>query len=199
MDIAYTRNVGAPLADSQVPRNTSGDRYRWACLLPGGETWAWADDLSVLVAVLMGNPEYLTMCENAKREARIMYAVSRATWTQGLINAHAQEVGDWSLLAQWETAALMQSKDTPPNAEGFPTRRLEGFNGVDVWTAPVPLVVVTGNHFAGGRNNVPEIISSDPRGETVWDIDPNDEARLLASLDQCDDIRLAVRNYTPRE
>lgn len=142
--------------------------------LPGQfDRFALVSTEAELVSVLIGLPEYIYLDPQAALVERIKFAISTQCWEQGRLNVIAQTVltDDWRSAEPWQQKLLTGSRATQPR--DWPTKTQDG---VDEWTCPIPLVLVATAYEP--YSPVPA-----PVGETVWWIDPIEDATLLGSLE----------------
>ena len=174
MSMVVTRAPRDPKANLRVPFREDGTVFPWAMVFSGGKHVAWADDSTGLVAALTAVPNYADLSEQDKLIARIRLAISIQCSIQAGLNWEAQNSGLWEKLAEWERQVLNGIRTSQP--QGFPTRDTFGH---DVWSAPVPLIVVT-TGYAPYTPGVPFI---DGPEANLWVIDPIEEESLLDSLE----------------
>jgi hypothetical protein len=156
-----------------APTHPDGSAYHFEMLFDGGAWRAYADEPADLLAELI--PGYDLLPSPVDRAAaRVGYAVRAQVAVQAQLTVERDLAG----CADAERDLLLAPRDTPP--------------AVQVWRAPVPLVLVRSFYRPAGPAPTPV---EEPPGQ-IWWIDPADEVTLLSSLHRVGDITLAVADAT---
>ncbi|GAB3435176.1 hypothetical protein [Flindersiella endophytica] len=152
-----------------APVKPDGTPYRFEMIHAGGRRRCYADTHLELVAVLI--PGYDELDGHGRSRARLRYCVDvqvrlqAALATPELLDACTAE----------QRAVVLGGRDAPPSPA--------------VWSAPVPLALVTAFYVPIGPRPRPE---ADGAGELVW-LDPTSDLALLTSLHVAGVMDLAVR------
>lgn len=174
--LAYciTRAPREPERQPVAPVREDGERFQWGLRLPGASRIGWADSIPELVGILVGCPDYTDLSPKEQAYQRIVRAVNLQCVTQARINLLAQTVhDDWDRACEWERQVLNGHRYLQPS--GFDSATL--FGGRDVWTCPVPLILVSTGYAP--YSDIEPIEAAD---DNVWWIDPSTDASLLWSL-----------------
>lgn len=156
------------------PARADGSRYEWAIRLPGHIRIGWADSIAELVGVLVNEPGYLDMTPQDQAYHRVLKAIRLQVTTQARINLIAQTVrDDWEQACEWERRILNGPRHIQPH--DFESAPL--FGGRDVWTCPIPLLLVRTGFFPYS-----EISPVEGSPDNVWWIDPATDEWFLDSL-----------------
>jgi hypothetical protein len=174
-----TEMVELDLADHgppAVPAHPSGGAWMY-CVYPQSLDQAFfSDSATELCGLLI--PGYADIPDDDAHEqavARILHIVRAQVQAQAAINAQH----DLSVLTDEQRAVLTGSRDTQPR--------------VDVWTAPVPLLLVTSFYQPYTDLPVPlPVPPPDFEGTNVIWLDPSDEYETLVALNVCGLIHLMV-------
>lgn len=171
-----TRSPRKPGAAPVPPAKPNGAPYEWGIRLPGDRHIGWADTVMEIVGLLVGEPHYADMTPQDQAYHRILRAIRLQVVTQARINFLAQTVlGHWESACEWEREVLNGPRHVQPS--GFESAPL--FEGRDVWTCPIPLVLV-----ATAYQPYSEVRRIEGSQETVWWIDPSTDESLLDTLNQ---------------
>jgi hypothetical protein len=142
-------------------KKANGDPYRYELIHDGGKWRAYADEFPPLLAELI--PGYLQLATSYERaSARNRLARRMQVMLQARLNLSERFLE----CTPGQTAILQASRNVPPE--------------LDVWTAPVPLVLVSAYYQPRGQLVQPVAA---PPSKIVW-IDPTDDATMLLSLDE---------------
>lgn len=174
--LAYciTRAPRKPGCQLIAPLREDGGRFQWGIRLPGYSRIGWADSIPELVSILVGSPDYLDLSAKEQAYRRIMRAVKLQCVTQARINLLAQTVrDDWDLACEWERQVLNGPRYIQPS--GFESAAL--FDGRDVWTCPIPLILVRTGYAP--FSDVEPVEGTD---DNVWWVDPSTDTSMLDSL-----------------
>ncbi|TQS40620.1 gluconate 2-dehydrogenase subunit 3 family protein [Cryptosporangium phraense] len=156
--IRVRSGAGAP------PRRPDGERYRFELIDGGGRWRVYADERTDLVAELI--PGYADLDEPARSDAR------RDGLVGAQILAQARLAADTSRCTPAQREVLLGSRETPPVLD-------------EDWTAPVPLVLITG--FYAPLGALPR-----PGGDVIW-LDSETEESYLRALRLTGMVVLAER------
>lgn len=169
-----TRSPLKPGASPVPPLKPDGSRYEWGIHLPGRDRIGWADTVAEIVGILVGEPRYCDMTPAEQAYHRIIAAVRLQVSIQARINVIAQtKCDDWVRACEWERRILNGPRHIQPH--GFDSA--EFFDGRDVWTCPIPLVLV-----ATAFRPYSDVKPVEGTENNVWWIDPATDEWLLESL-----------------
>lgn len=158
-----------------APVRPDGTPYRFEMIHAGGRRRCYADTHLELVAVLI--PGYDELDGLGRSRARLRYCVDvqvrlqAALATPELLDACTAE----------QRAVVLCGRDVPPS--------------LAVWSAQVPLVLVTAFYVPIGPRPQPE---AEGAGELVW-LDPASDSALLTSLHVAGVVDLAIREPEARQ
>lgn len=176
MAFCTTRSPRKPGAAPVPPTKPNGTCYEWGIRLPGDSHIGWADTVVEIVGLLVGEPAYEDMTPQDQAYHRILRAIRLQVVTQARINFLAQTVlADWDDACEWEREVLNGPRHVQPH--GFESAPL--FAGRDVWTCPIPLVLV-----ATGFEPYSDLPHVEGPEDAVWWIDPSTDESFLDTLAQ---------------
>lgn len=154
------------------PERSDGSRYEWAIRL--SDRIGWADSISELVGVLVNEPGYLDLSSQDQAYHRVLQAIRLQVSTQARINLIAQTMrDDWEQACEWERRILNGPRHVQPH--DFDSRPL--FAGRDVWTCPIPLLLVRTGFYPYS-----EVHPVEGNLDNVWWMDPSTDESFLDSL-----------------
>lgn len=162
--------VRVPINEPMVPappRRSDGDLYRFELVEPEGRWRAYSDDASLLVGELIQG--YVEADEAIRGRARRELAVYAQVVTQALVVVDRGTDG----CSADDLAILEGMRDEQPR--------------VDLWTAPVPLLLVEDYYAPAGVLPRPLIVEP---GEVIW-IGAGSDESLLRSLHRIGWLTLA--------
>ncbi|GAA0245337.1 hypothetical protein [Cryptosporangium japonicum] len=153
---------------SQPPRRPDGEFFRFELIDGGGRWRVYADDRTDLVADLI--PGYDTLPDDAARRVARTGALLGAQ-----ILAQARLITDLGTddCTEEQKALLLGTRDTPPVLD-------------EEWTAPVPLVLISGLYE-------PYTALPRPDGDIIW-LDSDTEDSYLRALRVTGMVVLAERS-----
>jgi hypothetical protein len=166
MAVVYVRNVPRP-AKVHPPTRPDGTLYRFELIYDGGRWRGYADTTDELAAAII--PGYPDLDPARQSEARLAYAVRTQVVLQAQLNVDIGLDG----CREEEKELLLGDRSVPP--------------APDVWTAPVPLVLVTSFYAPAGDLAAPVGAGGPPN--LVW-IDPTSADTLIRSLSRAGAVRL---------
>lgn len=173
-------NVAAGETPRPAPTKPDGTGYRYEMIFDAGRTRGYADGAEELCGLLIPGYEHIDVDDpRSAAEARIGYALRCQVRLQALLAAET-DLGDCTSAEQ---QILMAGRHTPPT--------------VEVWEAPVPLVLVTTFYVPVGDLSRPV---GRPRGDgtddsnLIW-LDPTDELSLVTSLHTAGLLSLHVADH----
>lgn len=158
MTMIRTRNATAAAEPMAPPVKDDGTYYRFELIYDNGAWRAYADTPSELLDALI--PEYTGLTSPRERAAaRIRLALRLQVMLQAALAAS----GELDNCDEEQRAVLLSSREVPPT--------------VEVWEAPVPLVLVSSFYRPEGR--LPRPAGSEEA--LIW-IDPGDAWSFLRTL-----------------
>lgn len=167
--VANTFGTGDP--PSNIPLRHDNTPYRYEMIFDGGKSRAYADTADELLGVLITG--YETMSQDQQLVARIEHAVR----TQATLQARINAAHDLSQCSPDELVVLRGHRNTPPE--------------VEVWTCPVPLVLV--DVFYKPIGNLPRpssgIVDVEQPPNLLW-LSPTEPYDFLVSLHEAEVIIL---------
>lgn len=175
--------AAAPLPDQvwpPSPLNADGDPYQYCMVFNAATAVAWADSATELVGLLIDG--YLDVPEADLEEQaiqRVLYSVGAQVRAQARILDEA----DLSVVSPEELATLEGDRDKPP--------------AVEVWTCPVPLVLVDAFYAPYGDRARPRSEprdGSEPGSNIIW-LPHVDEVAFLTGLARIGEVTLASPDY----
>lgn len=188
MASTITKAPRDPKESPRPPVRADGSLYAWGMALPGHYRYAWGDELSDLVSVLVAAHDYDGLGAQEQLVARIQCGIRLQVTTQARINAGLMDSGTWETLCEWERDVLNGPRHMAPNMpHGFPSRDL--FDGQDVWTADAPLVCLT-TASEPCNPGVPPILGT---ARNLWVINPISDESLISSLEEIGLVRAFKR------
>lgn len=169
-----TRAPRKPGCQPIPPLREDGECFEWGIRLPGYSRIGWADSIPELVGILVGCPDYTDLSAKEQTYRRILRAVNLQCVTQARINLLSQTVrNDWEEACGWEREVLNGPRHIQPH--GFESAAF--FDGEDVWTCPIPLLLVRTAYAP--YSDIEPVQGS---GGNVWWIDPSTDTSMLDSL-----------------
>lgn len=157
---AHTPLPALPALSGEVPTRTDGSLYRYELVYAGHTHRTYADTPIELVEALIEG--YETMNEQARWEARLLYAIR----VQVLVQAELNLAESFASLPLDVQTILQGPRHDPPV--------------VPRWAHPVPLVLVAS--FYAPAALIPRPVRDQGMAPNVLWIDPSDDDSLLASL-----------------
>jgi hypothetical protein len=160
MTVIRTRNASSAAEPPAPPLKGDQSYYLFEMIYDGGSWRAWADTPDELLDALV--PEYTGLTSPRERAAaRIRLALR----LQVQLQAQLDTAPELAQCTEEQRTVLLSSRENPPS--------------VQVWDAPVPLVLVSTFYRPEGRMPRP----TGPAEALIW-IDPGDAWSLLRSLHQ---------------
>jgi hypothetical protein len=167
MAVVRVRNVLGPL-QVRPPTRPDGALYRFELIYDGGRWRGYADTTDELVDAMI--PGYSDLDPARQSEARLTYAVRAQVMLQAELNVDIGLDG----CREEEKDLLRGDRSVPP--------------APDVWTAPVPLVLVASFYAPAGDLVAPLGAGGPPN--LVW-LDPTSADALLRSLSRAGVVQLS--------
>jgi hypothetical protein len=166
MPAVRIRNVSGP-GRVRPPTRPDGSLYRFELIYDGGRWRGYADTTDELLGGVI--PGYADLDPARQAEARLAYAVQAQVVLQAELAAETGLDG----CREDERDLLLGDRSVPPAPE--------------VWTAPVPLVLVTSFYAPAGDLVAPVGAGGPPN--LVW-LDPTSADALLRSLSHAGAVQL---------